>query len=287
MGKTVAQSNLIEKHSKHELNMESSTVWKATLHARPACLKHAVQGIWHVQSGPELLKANVLPTGSACLALLRRDGTLRTSDADWATWAPASISGPRSSAFQMELAPESQLFIVHLRPEAAARLLRVPMYELTDRWEDLQCTRAVISTELEDCLHGTPSESECLRRIGEWISSQLSASSSHELISEFVRRVERDDGVSRVSDLAEQLSVSRRHLARSVATEIGISPKTLIRITRFQNAVELGRFQPRLSLGAIAHRTGYADQAHMTRDFVELGSIRPTDLRGECSANIW
>ena len=84
----------------------------------------------------------------------------------------------------------------------------------------------------------------------------------------------------RVADLAEEIGWSRRHLAATFTAEYGVGPKQVARLVRFQRARALlatGR-----SIGSVAAETGFADQAHLTRDFRDLAGCTPGEwLRAE------
>ena len=83
-------------------------------------------------------------------------------------------------------------------------------------------------------------------------------------------------GRARVSELAEEVGWSRRHLGQRFRAEVGLSPKTVARIVRFEQTVELLRQPHRPSLAVAAALGGYADQAHLTREFGALAGCAPT-----------
>ena len=72
------------------------------------------------------------------------------------------------------------------------------------------------------------------------------------------------------------LSVGERRLYRRCCQAVGYGPKTLERVLRFQRAVRLAGQTG--SLAVLAARTGYADQAHLTRESRRLGGTTPSDL---------
>lgn len=92
-------------------------------------------------------------------------------------------------------------------------------------------------------------------------------------------------GVS-VSDLAEKVGWSTRHLAQRFRTEIGLSPKEAARVVRFDRARRMiqnsmGRAR---SIGGgecgtlaeVAAACGYYDQAHLAREFGALAGCPPS-----------
>jgi AraC-like DNA-binding protein len=69
-----------------------------------------------------------------------------------------------------------------------------------------------------------------------------------------------------VESLAQDTGWSRQHIADRFRAELGIAPKTAARIFRFEHACGLIS-NLRLPLADVAAACGYADQAHMTRDW--------------------
>ncbi|WP_207928867.1 helix-turn-helix transcriptional regulator [Actinomadura sp. 6K520] len=81
-------------------------------------------------------------------------------------------------------------------------------------------------------------------------------------------------GIS-VGDLAAEIGVSRRRLETGFRREIGLSPKTVARVARFQRAAQVlgtsGAFR-----AAVA--CGYADQPHFNREVRAMTGVTPTEL---------
>lgn len=75
-----------------------------------------------------------------------------------------------------------------------------------------------------------------------------------------------DPDLLRVHQLAEIAGCSVRTLQRRFADHVGIGPKALIRRYRLYEAAEAARDDV-VDWGAVAADLGYADQAHMIRDF--------------------
>lgn len=82
-----------------------------------------------------------------------------------------------------------------------------------------------------------------------------------------------------VADVAEAVGLGRRQLERRFLDAVGASPKTLARIMRFQGVVAgLWRRDP-VPLAHLALQCGYADQAHLTREFREFAGVTPSAYR--------
>jgi AraC-like DNA-binding protein len=78
-----------------------------------------------------------------------------------------------------------------------------------------------------------------------------------------------------IGDLAERAGLSHRQFIRQFTTSVGMAPKLFARVRRFHlaaNRIGTGR-APRWSEFAV--ECGYADQAHMIRDFRSFAGLTP------------
>jgi AraC-like DNA-binding protein len=78
-----------------------------------------------------------------------------------------------------------------------------------------------------------------------------------------------------IATLAAELGWSRRHLADQFRREYGLTPKVLARVRRFERARSLLVSPRRPALAEVAAVCGYADQAHMTHDWVTFAGLSP------------
>jgi AraC-like DNA-binding protein len=83
-------------------------------------------------------------------------------------------------------------------------------------------------------------------------------------------------GVIETSELAFRLGISTRQLQRKFKMEVGIGPKLLGRIQRFQRV--FAAFESSRDWAQVAVQCGYYDQAHLIRDFRELSGEAPAAL---------
>lgn len=93
-------------------------------------------------------------------------------------------------------------------------------------------------------------------------------------VAEAWRLLTRCAGQVRIEDIAAAVGWSRRHLASRFAAEFGIRPKQAARLVRFERATTLARRG--VPLGDVAVQAGYADQAHLTREWTSYAGQPPT-----------
>jgi len=137
---------------------------------------------------------------------------------------------------------------------------------------------------------------EVLGRDGRVLSERLGATDGwqnrFDLVEEFVagranhlpspeieyayRRLARSTGGARIAALAREIGWSRKHLVNRFRSELGLAPKPIARMMRFHHACRLARCGTASGWAGIAAESGYADQAHLVREFSTLAGETPT-----------
>ncbi len=85
----------------------------------------------------------------------------------------------------------------------------------------------------------------------------------------------------RVGAIAAAAGMSDRQLRRRIEAAVGMAPKALQRLLRFQAVLAeahsaLGRARPTgPTLAGFAARAGYADQSHLSRDCIRITGMSP------------
>jgi AraC-like DNA-binding protein len=166
---------------------------------------------------------------------------------------------------------------VNFTPLGARQFFGLPMSELRDRMVELDDVLGFDGIALRERL-GEASDWDRRFDIAEnYIAGRLAE--AHALSPEIAwayRTVIASGGRTRISALAGEIGWSRKHLAAKFADAIGIGPKTLSRIVRFNRALSLSKRQD--DWAGIAADCGYADQAHLAREFRQLAGETPTGL---------
>ncbi|MDF2506601.1 MAG: DNA-binding protein [Microbacterium sp.] len=93
-----------------------------------------------------------------------------------------------------------------------------------------------------------------------------------------------DDAALTPEEAASRLAVSVRTLQRMTHRHVGLSPAAMIRRRRLQEAAVRIREHPDTDLASIAADLGYADHAHLTRDFQTVLGITPRTYRSESNS---
>lgn len=167
---------------------------------------------------------------------------------------------------------------LRLTPVGTRRLLGSPLHELTN-----------LSVPLEELLPGVEMLAARLRDASGWearfdlvesfLCRRLADSTPPQSEVEWAwRQLVRSGGRVRVNALALELGWSPRRLIDRFRDHVGLPPKAAARVIRFNRAVTaLSSGTPQIA--QVAAACGYADQAHLAREFRALGGITPGELR--------
>lgn len=164
---------------------------------------------------------------------------------------------------------------IDLTPLGAFALLQGGVGDLTDRTAPLDAVLGRRARELVERVGNATSwadrleQTETLLRV--WTDE--APTPSREVIEAWDAIVA-SGGQRSIQEVASVVGWSRHHLGRQMRRQLGVSPKRLARVVRFQNALKLVMSR-RVPLAEVALRAGYFDQAHMNSDFQEFAGRSP------------
>ncbi|MGW7409294.1 DUF6597 domain-containing transcriptional factor [Streptomyces sp. NPDC054833] len=97
-----------------------------------------------------------------------------------------------------------------------------------------------------------------------------------DLAMTLVDRIRADRTIRRVTDFARSEGMSVRLLQRLFAAYVGVGPKWVILRYRIHEALEHAETDHTVAWATLAADLGYADQAHLIRDFTATVGVPPT-----------
>ncbi|MEV8373494.1 helix-turn-helix transcriptional regulator [Kribbella sp. NPDC056861] len=218
---------------------------------RAAALPGAV--LWARTADGEAYR--VLPDG--CMDLLWIEGELAVAGPDSRAHVGAAEAGVRYAGLRFA-------------PGTAPGFLGVPAREVLDQLVPLgEIWSPGRSRRLADRIGRAAIPALAL----EEVAGELFDEAPDRLVGQVLRGVRR--GVA-VPALAGSVGLSERQLHRRCLDAFGYGPKMLDRVLRLNLALD--RARAGLSLAEVAARTGYADQAHFSRDVKALTGVPPRTL---------
>jgi AraC-like DNA-binding protein len=248
-------------------------------YAPSALLAHSVHCLWtltgEAAAATEAEAQPVLPDGRPELIVHLADPFERLHADGRHERQPAAIFAGQLSS-QLLLRPTGRTAIAGVRfhPDGAAAFLRESQHRLAGLTVPVGEISARLARTIETAREASQDPAQVVMRLQALLTSLIEPAVDMR-VRHVVDRIGRQRGMIGIRELAAEVGLTPRHLERRFMQVVGISPKRLARIARFQHALAM---LDRLD-GARGTRTaaacGFADQAHFVRDFHELAGCPP------------
>ena len=189
------------------------------------------------------------------------------------------VAGIDDFASLVDCAGRAYCLQVNFTPIGARRFFGVPMEALARQVVSLDDVIGRNADRLADRLFQAADWSDRFDIAEAFIAARLAAAAPEDAgVLWAWRKIERDGGGSSIASLAGALDCSRKHLAARFRDQIGLPPKSVAGLVRFNRALALIGSARRPDLARIAATAGYFDQPHFNRDFVGLAGITPGEF---------
>ncbi|MEO4000004.1 AraC family transcriptional regulator [Mesorhizobium sp. CAU 1732] len=163
-----------------------------------------------------------------------------------------------------------------LTPLGARLFFGLPMSELTERMLVLDDVNDRPLARLRERLGNEPDWNRRFDLAAAFLTLRLrEAPAANPATNWAYQTIVASGGRISVEALATKLDWSRKHLAARFRQEIGLPPKQVARIARFSRAQTLAVSRRENGWADIAAACGYADQAHLVREFREFSGSTP------------
>jgi len=183
----------------------------------------------------------------------------------------AALYGPELGRGHQRLEGEGWAFGALLQPGVARLLVDGPMRALIGGSVPLGRLRVTDAASLARDVRtavAAGDDAAGLDAFESWLLAQrLMVDDEARLVRHVVELAEEDRSILRAEDLARASGLGLRTLQRLVREQLGLTPKWLIRRYRMQEAAAALASPTPPSLADLAAELGFADQAHLTREF--------------------
>jgi AraC-like DNA-binding protein len=190
------------------------------------------------------------------------------------------IFGVVSGAFETTLAEAGRVIGLRFRPGAFRAFLGKPVHLLTDTVQPVSMLLGCDDAEAEDMVLGANDDAGMVSAAETLLLRVLPPPDPQvERIHAILQLLQQDSGLTQVRELAECAALSERTLQQLFSEYVGVTPKWVIRRYRLHEAADQLANGADIDLAELAHRLGYFDQAHFTRDFRRLVGKAPAEYR--------
>ncbi|WP_051684131.1 AraC family transcriptional regulator [Blastococcus sp. URHD0036] len=186
------------------------------------------------------------------------------------TW----VTGPVSGTYRRQLSGRFSVCAVRFRPAAFRSLVDRPVSGLRNRvlpaGELLPLDDGVV-----EAVRGAADLAAARPLVEDWLRGLPRSPTAEQVeLDAAVDLVETDRELTRVDQLADRCGRSVRWLQRAFADAVGLPVKQVIRMARLREVAQRA-LTGDVDWAAVAADLGYADQAHLVRDFTATVGTPP------------
>ena len=245
-------------------------------------LRPFVRAYWALRGrGGDSPPQPVLPDGSSELVVHRLHGFRRHTARDVALQPQRLFVGQMRAPVVLEAGGDADVVGVRFRSQGAFALLECPQHLAADEIPEVDALGLRWLSEATRRAQSAATPRAALRLLEEALLLRLQRRTrrADPRVAAVVSAIEASAGDLRIEEAALAAGTSRRHLERLFVEQVGLGPKTLARLLRFQAAAARVVGEPSAALASVSGDSGYFDQSHMIRDFMTFAGTSPDDLR--------
>jgi AraC-like DNA-binding protein len=237
--------------------------------------------LWYTDLRMPYRWEKILPTGTLEL-IINFGAPFRLYDRDdltrYALQTESWLVGLHTTYLINEPVAETHMIGVRFRPGGAAAFFRLPASELHNQVAPAETLWGGFVGEARERLYAAPTVVARFALLEQLLLAKLlDEPRGLNLVRFAVDALACHGGALSIKALSDRLGISQKHLDEQFRQLVGVSPKTLARIYRFQEA--LGSIDPLrpFDWASVAHAAQYYDQSHFNKDFAAFTGFNPTE----------
>jgi AraC-like DNA-binding protein len=253
--------------------------WSLATRAARADLADVLLGYSGFGGELRLARELHLPTGLPAIVVnlgapFRVFDPLRPTEAAWQV--DVGVMGPHARPFLAETPFARELLVATLTPAGAYLAFGHPMSDLANRWIPLDSLIGAEGSGLGRRLRKAVGWEARFACLDGFLEARLAK--ARQPARDMQQIWLRAQAVGRVSDLAEEVGVSHKHLVSLFHEQVGLTPRLVARLARFNLTLRrLGR-TGRADWADAAQACGYFDQSHLINDFRDFAAATPRQV---------
>jgi len=187
------------------------------------------------------------------------------------------LSGQHRRSIVIESAKNSCMIGARFRPGGLHPFLGMPVSEVNDSVEETALLWGSEVRELRERLLAAASVDGRFQVLDRALTDRGRGKLEPDAALSYVLdRLVTTPGETAIRSLAEDAGLSQKRLVRTFEEKVGLKPKTLSRVLRFQTVLRKLERESRVSWSFVAQEAGYYDQAHFIRDFESFSGLSPS-----------
>jgi AraC-like DNA-binding protein len=242
-----------------------------------------VECLWLFVSPPRpFVKERMMPSGTGTLIVNLLEDEVRSYSGEGLEVVhrlPGSaLTAAQSRSFVIDTLEQTNVMGVEFHPGGTWPFFAPAAEELLDQHVSLKDLWGGHAESLRARLLAAPTPREKFRVLeAALIELATRPMEIDRCVAHAVKALSGAPQVNTIADLGKRTNTSARNFSRVFSQQVGLKPKTFMRIQRFQRVlaqVGLGRT---IDWASVVAQCGYYDQAHFIKDFRAFSGFTPTE----------
>lgn len=188
------------------------------------------------------------------------------------------FSGIRTKFITIPSGRENEMFVITFQKGRCYPFVDIPMNELTDYTVDGELVLSTEILNMRDALLGITLPQQRFLHAEEYLVRTFSKKLILNPVIEFsINRIIQSPDQLSINFLTSKVGYSQKHFIKLFKDYVGLSPKSFLKVIRFQKAIQEIETTQKANWARIAIECGFFDQAHFINDFKAFSGYTPNE----------
>lgn len=188
------------------------------------------------------------------------------------------FSGIRNKFISIPSGKDSEMFVINFHKGMAYPFVQMPLHELTDSVVDGELVLTSEIMNLREKILETKMISQKFFTVEQYLLEKFSTKLvMNPFVAFAVDAIMHNPGFLSIKKISEKAGYSQKHLIHIFREHVGLTPKSFLKVMRFQKAIDEIAASKQVKWTDVALESGYYDQAHFINDFRDFSGFTPEE----------
>lgn len=243
-------------------------------------LDQFIQCFWYVDLQVPYTREKILPSNT--IELMINFGSphrlYNSEESSFELMKTSWIAGYQTGYIVNEPVAETCMMGVRFKLGGAYPFLGLPTSEVTDAVIDMDCLWGNLIDLLRERLLEQPTLNGKVAVLEQVLLNRMQLGHLNWPVVQYaIDRIVAANGTLSLRHLSDEIGVSQKHLNTQIKKSVGVTPKRLSRVVRFQ--MVLNQIDPNAHIDwrAVAYACQYYDQSHFNHEFAAFTGMSPSE----------
>ena len=244
-------------------------------------LKHYINCFWMIHSPEQVdIMDRTFPDGCQEIIFNLETQVRRDDGQGFFDNPEVELVGQMTRPYNIVTRGRQTFFGVKFFPHSFSAFTHESINDLKDQSIDAHLLLGKEFRYVIERLHYEPSLQHFAHTMEAFFARRLSTERprTYQLVERAVQHLFSDSDIGNIDALAHRLGVSDRYLQQTFKQHVGLTPKQLWKMIRFQRSFRYLSGGDE-SITDVAYRCGYYDHAHFAHDFKSLAGMTPSQYQ--------